>query len=106
MAEAETLAISARIEERVIHVGENVIHVGENAEVINKGVQDVRVTVAGMKDKLDSAHTDVQGVHNDVSLINTGDFFFSSLATEGRPSAFSIRCNGNQRRDTGGAQAC
>ena len=99
MAETETLVIAARIEE-------NVIHVGENVGVISEGVHGVRVTVDGMKDKLDSAHTDVQGVQREVSLINTGDLLFSSLVTEGCPQPYSIRCNGGQRRDTGGTQAC
>jgi len=33
-----------------------------------------------MNDKLESTHIDVQGVHRKVSLINTGDLFFPSLA--------------------------
>ena len=36
----------------------------ENVEIINEGVQ---------------------GVHHEVSLINTGNLFFSPLATKGRP---------------------
>ena len=73
MAEVETLTIAHRIDE-------NVIRVGENVEGMNEGVQGVHVIVAGMNDKLESTHIDVQGVHREVSLINTGDLFFPALA--------------------------
>jgi hypothetical protein len=110
MAEVETLTIAHRIDENVIHMGanvirmdenvvrmdetvirvdenvirvdEDVIRVGENVEVINEGVQSVHMIVTGIDDKLESAHADVQGVHREVSLINTGDFFVSSPAPE------------------------
>ena len=91
LAEAETLVIAARIEV-------NVIHVGENVEVINEEVQGIRVTVEG-------THIDVQSIQREVSSIYTGDLP-SSLATEGCPQPYSIRCNGDQRRDTGGTQVC
>jgi 3D (Asp-Asp-Asp) domain-containing protein len=69
------------VDENVIRVDENVIRVGENVEVVNEGVQSIHMIVTGIDDKLESTHADVQGVHREVSLINTGDFF-SSLAPE------------------------
>jgi hypothetical protein len=103
MAEVETLTIAHRIDENVIwvdenvirvdenvicvdenviRVDENVVRVGENVEGISEGVQSVHTIVTGIDDKLETARADVQGVHREVSLINTGDLFFSSLAPE------------------------
>jgi ATP:corrinoid adenosyltransferase len=106
MAEVEILTIAHRIDENVIRVDENVIRVdenvvsvAENVEVINEGVQSVHVIVTGIDDKLESTHADVQGVHREVSLINTGDLFFASPRI--RPQPYSLRCEGGQRRDQG-----
>jgi hypothetical protein len=101
MAEVETLTIAHCIHENLIRVDENVIRVGENVEGINEGVQSVHMIVTGIDDKLETAHADAQGVHREVCLINTGDLFFSSLASESVLNLTRFRCDGGQRRDQG-----
>jgi transcription elongation factor len=89
MAGAEALAIVHRID--------------ENVEGITEGVQGVQVVVAGINDKLEIAHADIQGVGHEVHSIHAGDLVFSSLAPEARPQPYSIRCNGGQRKCTSGS---
>ena len=72
MAEAETLEIAARTDK-------NVIEMAANVAVIDEGVKDGHVIMAGVNDKVESAHAETQAVHRKVSLINTGDIFCSSL---------------------------
>ena len=72
MAETEILEIAARIDK-------NVIDMAANVEVIDEGVKEVHVIVAGVNDKVESARVETQVVHRQVSLINTGDIFCSSL---------------------------
>ena len=75
MSEAETLVIAARIDK-------NVIDMVANVAVIDEGVKDVHVIVTGVNDKMESARVETQVVNRQVSLINTGDIFYSSLTPE------------------------
>ena len=65
MAEAETLEIAARIDK-------NVIDMAANVAGIDEGVKDVRVVMAG-------AQAETQAVQRQVTEINIGDIFCSSL---------------------------
>ena len=72
MAEAETMEIAARTDKNVIEIAANVAVMGE-------GVRDGHVIMAGVNDKVESAHAETQAVHRQVSLINTGNIFYFSL---------------------------
>ena len=72
MAEAETLEIAARIDK-------NVIDMAANVAGIDEGVKDVRVVMAGVNDKVESAQSETQAVHRQVTELNTGDIYCSSL---------------------------
>ena len=72
MAEAETLEIAARIDKNVIDMAANVVGIDE-------GVKDVRVVMAGVNDKVESAQAETQAVQRQVTEINTGDIICSSL---------------------------
>ena len=72
MAEAETLEIAARIDK-------NVIDMAANVAGIDEGVKDVCVVMAGINDKVESAQAETQAVQRQVTEINTGDIFCSSL---------------------------
>ena len=65
MAEAETLEIAARIDKNVIDMAASVVGIDE-------GVKDVRVV-------MESAQAETKAVHRQVTEINTGDIFYSSL---------------------------
>ena len=72
MAGADTLVIAARIDENVIPMAANVARIDE-------GLKDNHVVMAGVNDKVESAHAEIQAVHSQVTEINTGDLFCSSL---------------------------
>ena len=71
MATAENLTIAHRIDE-------NMIHVGENVEGINEGMQRVEMKADDTHDQLQIIRTNVQGVGDEVDLINKGELFFNS----------------------------
>ena len=68
MAAAENLTIAHRMD--------------ENVEGVNEGVQRVDMKVDDIDDRLQRVHANVQGVGNEVGLINTGELFFYALAPE------------------------
>ncbi|KAF8260552.1 hypothetical protein EI94DRAFT_889486 [Lactarius quietus] len=65
MAQTETLTITHRIDE-------NVIHVGENVEGVNEETHRVHMKVENVSDQLQSVQANVQGVGEEVGLISTG----------------------------------
>ena len=72
MAGADTQVIAA-------HIDENVTDMAANVVGIDEGVKDVHVIVAGVNDKVESAQVETRAIHRQVSVINTGNIYCSSL---------------------------